>query len=171
MHTRFFQHLKEDRIITEPLEWDEVNPKDGVWGLWWHGLKDKPLAKEKLGFATDSSTEKYMDDLYLQIEHTSKGAIIALKYSVDEGKLDVADWDIVQEIRWALYHKMKEYFDYRNDVPYQKKPFHRGAFMSVGYVTYDMTNYKDRIQAMQKALDRIVDRYHYVIGKGFEENP
>ena len=30
-------------------------------------------------------------------------------------------------------------------------------------------NYKERIQEMQKALDEIVTRYHYVIGKGFQE--
>ena len=65
---------------------------------------------------------------------------------------------------------MKEYFNHFN-VSYQKKTFRTGTFMSVGYVPYNMTNYKERIQEMQKALDEIVTRYHYVIGKGFQENP
>ncbi len=178
MHTRFFQHLRDQGIVQPEasLGWGYVsNQTGGFFGLWWHWIAEKQFAS--MGFAEDSPTGKYVGELYLQIENAAKpkesdenADIIALKYSVNAGELTPADWEIVQQIRWALYEKMKEYFGCLG-VPYQKKTFRTGTFMSVGYVTYDMTNYKDRIQAMQKALDGIVDRYHYVIGKGFEENP
>lgn len=168
MQARFFQHLQEQDIVQpkDSVGWGYVsNPTGGFFGLWWHWLSEKQL--DSLGFAKDSPAGKYVQDLYLQLENASDGAIIALKYAVNDKKLSAADWDIVQQIRWALYEKMKEHFN-RLGVPYQKKTFRRGTYMSVGYVTYDMTNYKARIKAMQDALDGIVARYHYVIGKGFQ---
>ncbi len=178
MHTRFFQHLREQGIVQpkDSVGWGYVsNPTGGFFGLWWHWLTEEQFAS--MGFAEDSPMGKYVGEIYLQIENAANpknsaenANIIALKYSVSAGKLTPADWDVVQQIRWGLYEKMKEYFNHFN-VSYQKKTFRTGTFMSVGYVPYNMTNYKERIQEMQKALDEIVTRYHYVIGKGFQENP
>ena len=60
--------------------------------------------------------------------------------------------DSTVAIRWNLY----DYF--KSKTPeFNKKPFRKGKWMTVGYIQYNEKNYKEKIQLMQGVMQSIVD--------------
>jgi len=133
----FFTHLIKDGIIqtNRSYDWRYVaNQSGGFWGLWWFFLKREELDACFLSGA--------LEDLYLQIEDN----VIAVKMTVTGDAEDTVD------IRWKLY----EYF--KSMAPdFNKKPFRKGKWMTVGYLEYNEKNYKEKIQLMQGIMQSIVD--------------
>ena len=133
----FFTHLIKEGIIQTDryYDWGYVpNQSSGFWGLRWFYLK-----REELDACFQSGA---LDDLYLQIEDN----VIAVKMAKTEST------DSTVAIRWNLY----DYF--KSKTPeFNKKPFRKGKWMTVGYIQYNEKNYKEKIQLMQGVMQSIVD--------------
>lgn len=138
----FFTHLIKDGIIQTDrgCNWDYVpNQSAGFWGLWWYFLKGEELDSCNL-------TEDYIEELYLQIEDN----VIAVKMT--------GNTENASAVRWSLY----DYFSSR--IPgFKKKSFRKGKWMTVGYIEYNETNYKEKIQIVQNIMKSITNgeyKYH-----------
>lgn len=133
----FFVHLIESEIIrvNRPYGWQYVaNPSGGMRALWWFNLSREELDGCNL-------LEENVSNLYLQIEDD----IIALKIT---GNVEQTN-----NIRWSLYNYVK------GQVPsFNKKPFKKGKWMTVGYIKYDEKNYLEKIDLMQNIMQSIADK-------------
>lgn len=131
----FFTHLIRDHIITvdDNVGWDYVaNPSGGFWGLWWHWLKGSDLA-------VCNFNENLLEALYLQIENN----LIAVKM--------IGGAECTNDVRWSLYkHFTHEVSGFR------KKAFRSGKWLTIGFVEYNETNYKEKIKLMEKSMQSIV---------------
>lgn len=136
----FFSHLIQDGVIDirRTYDWSYVaNPSGGFRALWWYFLSNDELNGCNL-------LKEYVEDLYLQIEDQ----VIAVKLS---GKRERST-----QVRWSL-------FDYiKGKVPgFQKKTFRPGNSMTVGYVEYNETDYREKIAMMQGMMESIVRREYW----------
>ena len=141
----FFKHLCNTILKDERKSWGYVaNPTGGFMGLWWFDiLKEEDY--HKVGFP-----KQYLSELYLQIEDN----IIAVKYTIE--KTDTTDMNKVRDIRWRLY----EYFQNQVGDLFMKKVFRPGAYMTVGYVEYNESNYVEKIKMMKKVLQELPFEFH-----------
>jgi hypothetical protein len=138
----FFTHLTADNIINSrgsdsSFDWYYVsNANGGFWCLWWYSRPG--VLHEIFPAACD-----YLENLYLQIEDDR----IAVKLSLrdkDSGR------DAAETVRRELF----EYF--AQTVPgFSKKASRPGAHITVGFVKYDKTDYKEKIKQMETAMDNI----------------
>jgi len=136
-----FKNLCNTILKSERKSWGYVsNPTGGFMGLWWFDI----LSSDELNRM--GLDEQCADELYLQIEND----IIAVKYSVDPKKNP--DMARVSAIRWRLY----EYFRAQLGDAFQKKSFRPGNSMTVGYVKYNETNYKEQLLMMKHLLKALV---------------
>lgn len=136
----FFTHLIEDNIIDKSrgYGWDYVsNISGGFMGLWWHFINN-----------TSSSSELNSNcfyEIYLQIENN----IIAIKLS----SKDTANQKEAIDFRWKLY----EYF--KGQIPeLKKKKFRNGKYMTVGFIEYDKSDYREKIALLEKMIKGIKNR-------------
>lgn len=131
----FFSHLVDNRIVQLDRNWGwgyVPNQANGFWGFWWFFLDSGELDSCQL-------KESVLDELYLQIEDNA----ISIKMTGKTDKTNAA--------RWSLY----EYF--REKVPgFEKKTFRQGRSMTIGYITYNETNYCDKIAVMENAMMSLV---------------
>ena len=161
-NARFFKHLEKDEIValctTPDDERDYVpNQTGGFQGFWWHWLSDEQLAS--LGFGKDTLSRKFADSIHLQLENTASEAKIALKIHAEINKLARGDWQTMHyAVRDPLFRVMKDWLQKNgfDDKFVQPQRFGHGANITVGYLDYDMTNYKECIKAMEDALDYVV---------------
>lgn len=103
-------------------------------GLWWHFINN-----------TSSSTELNSNEIYLQIENN----IIAIKLNSKE----TGNQKESREFRWKLY----EYF--KSQIPeLKKKKFRNGKCMTVGFVEYDKSDYKEKITLLEKMIKGFENR-------------
>lgn len=130
----FFTHLVKENVIQidRGYGWKYVsNPSGGIRALWWYFLKREELIACNL-------VEEYINELYLQVEDN----IIAVKMT--------GDTDFTSNVRWSLYNYM------RNKLPeFNKKPFRKGKWMTIGYVEYNENNYREKISMMQDMMQSI----------------
>lgn len=132
----FFSHLINDNIISLSRGggWGYIpNQSKGFWGLWWFYLGNAELNACGL-------FETLVDDVYLQIEDN----LIAVKMTGVTEKSN--------EVRWSLF----DYFKSRTP-EFQKKVFKNGKHMTIGYITYDEKNYKEKINLMQDIMESIAN--------------
>ncbi|GEK89120.1 PD-(D/E)XK nuclease superfamily protein [Alkalibacterium putridalgicola] len=135
----FFDYLTDDENNTEGLSLDRgygwgyvPNPRGGFHGLWWYFSTPEEL--NKTGLADYNVT-----DLYLQIEDDS----IVIK---------IVSEDKINNLKWEIYNYITE----SNLVSgFEKKRFHNGKVMSIGYIEYDENNYQEKIKVMENVLDKI----------------
>ncbi len=130
----FFSHLINNNIInlSRRVGWGYIpNQSNGFWGLWWYYLSNEELIACNL-------KEEFVDEVYLQIEDN----LIAVKMTVVTEKSN--------DVRWSLF----KYFESKTP-EFQKKVFRNGKHMTIGYITYDEKNYKERINLMQDIMDSI----------------
>lgn len=135
----FFNHLIEDNIIDKSRDygWGYVpNSSGGFMGLWWHWFKNNNRS------TSNALKSNYFDELYLQIENN----IIAIKLSSN----DKGNQKKTIEFRWKLY----EYF--KSQIPeLKKKRFRSGKYMTVGFIEYDKSDYKEKIALLEKMIKNI----------------
>lgn len=145
----FFKHLLNDVItVRKWYGWNYINnPNGGFWGLWW-GLFDNDQLNS-MGLM-----EKYIDELYLQIENDC----ITVKLSLD--KTTDYDMNIVKEMRWQIF----DYFKKEIGEEFKKRAFKNGRAMTVGYIIYNEINYNDKIKLMQNTMINILNgKFNFMI--------
>lgn len=139
----FFKHLQQAlQAAPAPLEcsWGYVsNPSGGFMGLWLGGLFSSGEL-DAMGL-----TQDVCDNLYIQFEND----IIAVKYSVDPQ--NNPDRDRSARARRALY----EYLGRRLGGEWEKKVFRYGTFMTVGYIRYNESNYRQQLDKILDALQSL----------------
>lgn len=129
----FFVHLAS-KLNLSPYWWGYVaNPSGGFQCYSWNFITSDEL--DKIGI-----TDEYLDELYLQIEND----IIAVKMT--PGK----DRDKANDIRYKLYCYFKD-----NIIGFNKKNFRYGKYMTVGFIKYNETNYKNKIDVIQKVANNL----------------
>jgi hypothetical protein len=79
--------------------------------------------------------------LYLQIEHNR----IVIK---------IRSTQPINDVKWAIYEYLKEH-PKLND--FTKQNFRNGNVMSIGSITYNYSNYVERIKTAEAVLDEIKD--------------
>lgn len=136
----FFTHLIEDNIIDKSRDygWGYVsNSSGGFMGLWWHWINSTS--------SSNALKSNCFDEIYLQIENN----IIAIKLS----SKDTGNQKETMEFRWKLY----EYF--KSQIPeLKKKKFRSGKYMTVGFIEYDKSDYKEKIAFLENMLKDIENR-------------
>lgn len=141
----FFTHLIKDNIIQVDRRygWKYVaNPSGGIYALWWYLLKGEE-------FDACNLSGEYLEELFLQVEDN----IIAVKMR--------GTTEHTTDVRWSLYKYIK------GKVPYfNKKPFKKGKWMTVGYVEYNEIDYREKITLMENMMKSIVSgEYQYDLCK------
>ena len=104
---------------------------------------------------------EYISEVYLEIEDS----IIVVKLSTNGIEYKDSKKDVVRNIRWAIYEKMKEILG-AEGLEYEKGRFQSGVHMSAGKLKYDFSNYRERIEAMEKAILEICRNYEYDLSRG-----
>ena len=104
---------------------------------------------------------EYISEVYLEIEDS----IIVVKLSTNGIEYKDGKKDVVRNIRWAIYEKMKEILG-AEGLEYEKGRFQPGVHMSAGNLKYDFDNYLERIKAMEKAILEICRNYEYDLSRG-----
>ena len=102
-----------------------------------------------------------ISEVYLEIEDS----IIVVKLSTNGIEYKDSKKDVVRNIRWAIYEKMKEILG-AEGLEYEKGRFQSGVHMSAGKLKYDFSNYRERIEAMEKAILEICRNYEYDLSRG-----
>lgn len=124
------------------------NPAGGFMGMWFHWLTDEKVLRAM-------GIYEYIESIYLQFEHSfyriprEENYILAVKVEAEDAHKKEAS-----KIRRDLYEAFKE------EIPaFKKKDFRAGKYMTVGYVLYDEKNYGEKVELLQKALERIVQKW------------
>ena len=160
----FFANLQKTRANYCIESWGYVsNPSGGFMGMWFHVLDDRndEQALRKMGIY------EYIESIYLQFENDTafsgdeRGAeqsspyILAVKVRANCDYKNTR-YREASKIRRALYEEFKK------RVPsFQKKDFHPGQYMTVGYVPYNEKNYDDQVSMLKSTLDSIVKEWSY----------
>ena len=117
-------------------------------GMWFHWLTDEKVLRAM-------GIYEYIESIYLQFEHSfyriprEENYILAVKVEAEDAHKKEAS-----KIRRDLYEAFKE------EIPaFKKKDFRVGKSMTVGYVLYDEKNYGEKVELLQKALERIVQKW------------
>ena len=92
-------------------------------------------------------------------------SIIVVKLSTNGIADKDSKKDVVRNIRWAIYEKMKEILG-AEGLEYEKGRFQPGVHMSAGILKYDFSNYRERIEAIEKAILEICRNYEYDLSRG-----
>lgn len=146
----FFTHLVDNSIIENSRfkGWSYINnPSGGIWGLWWYFIDNNIL--EEIGLKKVG-----VDELYLQIEDNK----IAIKLKINKN-ISKENRTKIKDIRVSLYN----YFNNVLENTFNKNKYHYGECMTVGYVYYDETNYKEKIKLMENVMKTIENKkYTYV---------
>lgn len=156
----FFMHLVDNHIISNhddeawSWSWDYVNNQSGGFScLWWQPMSADEVRHLKIG--------EYISEVYLEIEDS----IIVVKLSTNGIEYKDSKKDVVRNIRWAIYEKMKEILG-AEGLEYEKGRFQPGVHMSAGNLKYDFSNYRERIEAIEKAILEICRNYEYDLSRG-----
>lgn len=143
----FFQHITDSKSPVINLEkgysWGYVpNKNEGFMGLWWYFLEGTDL--EKSGLA-----DKGVFSIYPQIEN-------------EEIVIKIRSTEPTNDIKWSLYHYLNE-LEALHD--FKKKRFRTGEVMSIGSITYNESNYEEKIGTIENALDCIKNGKFKIIDK------
>lgn len=145
-YTGFFKHLQ--KVLTNaptPLCGDDcswgyvANPSGGFMGLWLSNL----FTRSELD--TMGLTPNICANLYIQLENN----IIAAKYSIDPK--NNSDPSKSAQARRTLY----EYLNSQLNGEFRKKTFRHGTYMTVGYITYNESNYQQQFFKILNALQSL----------------
>lgn len=160
----FFTHLvqnniiqtKEDSIINGNYNWKYIsNPRCSFWGLWWYSIREEVV--ESSGLKNNGINEMYLQIEEYKTKDTENNDkiinIIAIKI--------VGDKNFNQSTRKEIFNFCNNFCKNRKEpAKFEKKKFRNGGHLTLGYIEYDETNYKDRIELMQNLMQSIVnDKY------------
>lgn len=132
----FFRHLKEQGLVSKNCGWGYVaNPSGGFLGLWW----DFYPGNEQ----SDDFSKGCFDSVYLQIENDK----IAVKLCADP--IDDYDTDNVRAARQQIFDYFASHID-----DFTKR-WRLGNYMTVGYIEYNESNYREQITKMQQIFNEM----------------
>lgn len=151
-----FSDLKATYLKDRSFGWDYVSNKSGGFmGLWWY---DFYTCEELINMGLDNSV---CTNLYLQIENSK----IAVKYSMMDIKN--ADYQTIKgkrnQIRSCLINEF--------NIGFEKFTSAKGKAMTVGFLNYDESNYKEQLEKLSSAMLELKrykflnDTYTYIKGE------
>lgn len=142
----FFKHLQKDLSNAPASLWGKdcswgyvANQSGGFMGLWLSNL----FTRSELD--ATGLTENICANLYIQIEND----IIAVKYSIDPK--NNPDRSKSAQARRTLY----ECLNNQMNGELNKKTFRHGTYMTVGYIRYNESNYRQQLFKMLNALQSL----------------
>ncbi len=143
----FFSHLTSGMLKDDATSWSYIaNPQGGYMALWIYDIFSGEEL-EQLGFEKEC-----IENLYLQLEKRDDKDIISVKYSISNAK---AKKEVLKDKVLNYKVKIAEYFSIQLGSEFIKSVNKYANSMTVGYIHYDETNYKDKINLMKDTLKNI----------------
>ncbi|MFV0504749.1 MAG: hypothetical protein ACK5LT_12405 [Lachnospirales bacterium] len=149
MFIGFFKHLRKTVLEGDTTHWGYIsNPKGGFMGLWITSvLGNEDLIR--IGFH-----KKCIKDLYLQLEYNYEinKCVICIKYLIDDKETVYGN---CKAKIFNYKNKISYYFQEQVGKVYTKTRNYFGEHMTVGYVTYNKSDYVTKLLLMKNTLKNL----------------